>query len=206
VYKRRYWRYLCYNHTRHRDKCCGQSGYTATRIDEAVVAIVSDLLAGLKKVSLSDIVEKRQGVELKNLQSEYAASQKTLQKKESSIKALKAEAVKAISGESSFKPELLGEMIEAAEIEKEKAGQAFERISERLMASNNMIESLKEEHDRYVSWADIFDTCEPSVKTLIICQLIDQINVSRGYEISVQLNVTMEQYLKLAECDVPLSV
>lgn len=205
VYKRRYWRYLCYNQMRHKGTCCGQTGYTATRIDEAVTTIVSELLAGLKKVSVAAIIEKRQGVELKNLRSEYAAAQKTLQKKVNSIEALKAEVVKAVSGESSFRPELLSGMIEAAEGEKERVEQIVAQALERLATSNNMVESFKEQHDRYVSWADIFDECEPSVKTLIICQLIDRINVSRGYEISVQLNVTMAQYLELAECKVQLS-
>ncbi|MDR0518833.1 MAG: recombinase family protein [Clostridiales Family XIII bacterium] len=204
VYDRRYWRYLCYNRMRHKDKCCGQSGYTATRIDEAVTGIVRDILAALKKVPLSSIVGKRHEAETRNMQGELTAAQRALQKKTDNLGALKAEVVKAIRGESSFGQDLLNEMIGAAESERDDAEQLVTELTERLAESKSMIQSFREQHNLYVSWAEIFDGCEVSVRKMIICQLIDQVTVSAGYRIEVKLNVTLEQYMGFSEQDVIL--
>jgi DNA invertase Pin-like site-specific DNA recombinase len=204
IYDRRYWRYLCYNRMRHKDKCCGQSGYTATRIDEAVIGIVRDILATLKKVPLASIIGKRHKSEIQNLQLELSAAQKSMQKKTDSLGTLKAEVVKAIRGESSFKQDLLSEMIETAEAERNNAERIVTEITERLAASKSMTDCFKEQHNRYMSWAEIFDECETNVKKMIICQLIDKVIVSEGYQIEVKLNVTLEQYMEFAENDIEL--
>jgi hypothetical protein len=69
---------------------------------------------------------------------------------------LKAEVVKAIRGESSFKTDLLNEMIEAAEAERDTAEQSVIAASEQLANSKRMTDSFKAQHDRLVSWAEIF--------------------------------------------------
>jgi DNA invertase Pin-like site-specific DNA recombinase len=194
VYERRYWRYLCYNRMRHKDKCCGQSGYTASRIDEAVLAVVRGLLDDLKGIPLSVIANKRRNVETKDIKAKLSASEHELRKKSDDLGALKAEVVKSIRGASSFTPDLLNEMIATAERERDQAEQSTRTLSETLADTTRMFDGFKEQHDRYVSFAEIFDECEVSVKKMIVCELIDKVTVSRGYVIDVTLTVTMEQY------------
>lgn len=52
-----------------------------------------------------------------------------------------------------------------------------------------------------MSWAEIFDECDIYVKKMIVSQLVHQVNVSRGYDIDIKLNVTIEQYMELADYD-----
>jgi hypothetical protein len=70
----------------------------------------------------------------------------------------------------------------------------FDKLSETLADTTRMFDGFKEQHDRYVSFAEIFDECEVNVKKMIVCELIDKVTVSRGYVIDVTLTVTMEQY------------
>jgi hypothetical protein len=179
---------------RHKDKCCGQSGYTATRIDEAVLAVVRGLLDDLKGIPLSAIADKRQNAETKDVKAKLSAAECELKKKTDDLGALKAEVVKSIRGASSFSPDLLNEMIAAAECERNKAEQSVRALSETLADTARMFDSFKEQHDRYISFAEIFDECEMDVKKMIVCELIDRVTVSRGYVINVTLTVTMEQY------------
>jgi DNA invertase Pin-like site-specific DNA recombinase len=194
VYDRRYWRYLCYNRMRHKHKCCGQSGYTATRIDEAVLAVVRGLLDNLKGIPLSVIANKRRDAETKTVKTTLSAAERELSKKTDDLGVLKAEVVKSIKGASSFAPDLLNEMIATAEGERDKAEQSVRALSEMLADTARMFDGFKAQHDRYVSFAEIFDECETNVKKMIVCELIDKVTVSAGYVIDVTLTVTMEQY------------
>lgn len=191
---KRWWRYVCYNRIRHKSECCGQTGYVAKHIDNAVTEVVHDLLARLKKVHVSTIVEKRYGIEVKNLEIELKAAQAAFTKKTSELESLKTEVVNSIRGESNFDPDLLNEILKTTTIQKDSTGQTVERIKSELAASKTMIAPLKEQHDRFVSWADIFESCDINTKRMIVCQLIDKVTVSRGYDINIELSITMQQY------------
>lgn len=199
TYTRRWWRYLCYNRVRHKGECEGQSGYTAERIDQAVCEIVRDLLNGMKQVPVSKIVERRYGIEVNNMEQELKATKALLAKKVDELASLKTEVVKAIQGESNFDPSLLNELIETASKQKVVAEQDVEKLNNELATSKNMLEPLREQHDLYVSWADVFDSCDINTKRMIICRLIDKVTVSRGYKIDVELTITVKQYAEFFE-------
>ncbi len=197
LYTRRYWRYRCYNDMRHKGICDGQTGYTAQRIDEAVTTVINGLLASLKKVPVSVIIEKRSGVETEQQRNEFAAAENVLKKKTNELDALKKEIVKAVSGNSSFGSDLLNEAIEIAKAEHAQAEQAVERARQNLSTSKEMLDRLLGQHEQFVSWAEMFNSCDLNERRMIVCQLIDRIEVSRGYAIKIELNVTMQQYMEL---------
>ena len=191
---RRWWRYLCYNRVRHKNECSGQTAYVAEHIDEAVTKIVRDLLDRLKKVPVSKIVEKRYGIEVKNLEHELRSAEAILSKRTEELASLKTEVVKSIRGESSFDANLLNELIESASAERDSCTSNVERLKKELAASKGLIAPLKDQHEKFVSWAEIFDSCDLNTKRMIVCQLIDKVTVSRGYKIEVELTLTMQQY------------
>ncbi|GHU63515.1 hypothetical protein AGMMS49983_07140 [Clostridia bacterium] len=204
-YEKRYWRYICYNHMRHKDQCQGQSGYTSTRVDDAVEQIVYDLLASLKKVPMEKIVGKRHDLEMRDVRLKIAAAEKELKKKTDNLGYLKAEVVKSIRGESSFKPELLSEMISAAEVERESAEKTLLIVTEYGRNSEQVVDSMKAQHDLYISWADVFTSCDFNTKKMIVHQLIDKVIVSEGYKLDVVLSISMKQYMELSEADFALT-
>lgn len=199
IENRRWWRYLCYNRVRHKSECCGQTAYVASKIDEAVTEIVRDLLSRLKRVPVSAIVEKRFGDEVKKLEQELKAAKVSLAKKTEELASLKSEVVKAIRGESSFDQDLLNELIKNTTEQRDSDALSVERLEDELASSESRLIPIKEEHDRFVSWAEIFDSCDLNTKRMIVCQLIESVTVSRGYKLDVQLAVTMEQYMECLE-------
>ncbi|MDR2671893.1 MAG: recombinase family protein [Coriobacteriales bacterium] len=194
---RRTWRYLCYNKVRHKGKCCGRTSYSAARLDEAIAGIVRGLLADLKDVPLSSIGDKRLDTEIKAINTKLSLAERELSKKTDDLGALKAEVVRSIRGESSFTPDLLSATIVEAECERDEAEQTIQALSEALKDAKGMFDSFKEQHGRYISFAEMFDVCDESVKKMIICELIDRIDVREGYNIDIALTVTMEQYQAL---------
>jgi hypothetical protein len=164
------------------------------RIDEAVTGVVRGLLADLKDIPLSAIANKRQDAETKAIKTKLSLMERELHKKTNDLGALKGEIVKSIRGASDFSPDLLNEMIAGAERERDEAETVVQTLSESLANTTRMFDGFKEQHDRYVSFAEIFDGCEMNVKKMIVCELIDRVDVRRGYDIDVTLAVTMEQY------------
>jgi len=160
VYDRRYWRYICYNHMRHREKCDGQSGYMSPRIDEAVITVVRNLLMRIKSVPQSKIIEKRHAEEIKEIKAKLMVAEKALRKATDNLGTLKMEVVKAIRGESSFAPDLLNEMIAQAEKEREGAQATVDQISAANKDAGQRKDEFRTQHDRLVNWAEIFDECD----------------------------------------------
>ena len=206
VYDRRYWRYVCYNHMRHREKCDGQSGYTATKVDEAVIEVIRDVLSQIKTVPVATLLKKRHEEELKESKAKLISAEKTLKKETENIETLKREIVKAIKGESGFTPELLNDALVDTKERRDGAQVTVNSLTKELCEAEHLEETLRAQNERLVSWADIFNDCDFDVKKLIACHLISKVQVGAGYRISVELKISLEQYMALSEQDFEIAI
>ena len=50
-------------------------------------------------------------------------------------------------------------------------------------------------YEQFQSWADEFEEASLEQRKMIICQLIREIKVARGYELDIVLDVNYEQFL-----------
>ena len=46
-------------------------------------------------------------------------------------------------------------------------------------------ENLRQEYDRLLTWADLFDTCSFEAKKMIVAQFVKAVRVSRDYNIAI---------------------
>ena len=58
-----------------------------------------------------------------------------------------------------------------------------------------MVQALREEHQRLVSWAEVYDTLEPQEKKVIASAIFKTVTLSRDYGISIEFNISEVQYL-----------
>jgi len=202
LYDGRYWRYLCYNHMRHKGKCNGQYGYSAKMIDEAVGKTVRELLHQAKAVPLSSIMGKYQDDKGNETRAKFILAEKAMRKAADNIETIKAEMVKEIRGESNYSAKLLNEMMVKAEKDLCDVQASVELHKEALSCKGQLESEFKVQHDKLVAWADIFDDCDFDVKKMIVCQLVSRVLVGSEYKISVELTLTMNQYMELAGQDV----
>ena len=77
-----------------------------------------------------------------------------------------------------------------AEYEK-KMPQAYKEYTDK----NEILEHLDGYYDTFKSWADEFATASHERKKMIICKLIDRIEIGKGYDITVKMNINYEQFL-----------
>ena len=195
VVKHRYWRYVCYNRTRHKHLCNGQTGYKSLKIDSVIEGLLMDFFSDFKEVSMSDFMDAQYSDKKKECQVKLNLAQRSLKKHTSDLNSLKDEIVKAIHGKSKFTPELLNDAIEKVTQEQKKAEHDVAKFSEEYSDSEKIIAGLKAQHNRLLNWANIFEDSEIEVKKMIIAHLIERITVSTGYVIDVDFNISVEQFI-----------
>ena len=162
------------------------------------------MLNSLKKIQVSSIIEMRADGKVKALQIRLASARKDVSKAYKDLEALKSEAIQVMQGTSSFSTSLLSEMISDTEKRRAEPVKLVSQLADQLVNSDRLTKRIRDEHEQYMSWAEIFDECDFRVKKMILSQLVDRVEVSRGYDILVKLNVSMEEYMELVDMNAPL--
>ncbi len=62
----------------------------------------------------------------------------------------------------------------------------------RLMVVLGML--VEQEYHQILSWADLYDHCSIAKKKMIVSQLIKAVYVRRDYEITVEFNISFDDF------------
>jgi len=188
VYDRRYWRYICYNRMRHKEKCNGQSSYTASRIDASVVEFVRNILNQVKDLPMKHIIERHYESNIKEIETKLRIANTALVKSNNDLNSLQAELLKSIKGESVMSPNQL-EMLFAKAIKKrDKVQESMKQLVEINTYLKNQKNEFMQYHNQLVAWAEVFDDCKLDVKKGIVLHIVSKVFVSSGYEIRIELS------------------
>ncbi|NCC68187.1 MAG: recombinase family protein [Clostridia bacterium] len=188
-------RYVCYNKTRRRLACDGQTGYTMRILDDAVTEVLHQIFNRMSAVTDEIIINSVQERNMAKLRADVKRVKAENSKANTEYESLKAEVVKAVQGKSKMPMEVLSELVDES---RDKVLVTSERLST-LMAEldhgNEKETEMKAELDRIRSWAEIFDSSEMDVKKMIANYIIKRVNVYEGYELDIVLNMNVQQYL-----------
>ena len=174
-------------------------------LDDMVVDILHQVFDKMKGASQEMIVgstfQKKTALLRSNLQR--AKTENTKANKE--YDSLKAELLKAVQGKSEMPMEILSEVMQGVRQRVIDTSKQVAALTLELEESNTKIAELQKEFERIVSWSDIFDESEMAVKKMICGYIIKKITVRRGYQLDIEFNITIEQFLNgidqnLAEC------
>ncbi len=107
---------------------------------------------------------------------------------------LQLEIGKTLTGESSYSADDLSQAIRTirariGETEKKLEGLRAEEAQER-----QGIEQITPAYDRFKSWSEEFDAATLERQKMIACHLFKRIEISRGYQIRAELNMTYRQF------------
>ena len=105
---------------------------------------------------------------------------------------LKAETIKVIRGESKLDAELLTTLVHESKEKLASAQAIYDKANEELNALIAGAQNLRDEYHRILSWADLYEKRSSDAKKMIVCQFIKAVHVGRGYQLSVDLNVSFE--------------
>ena len=188
-------RYVCYNKTRHRAECDGQTGYTMHILDGVIETILHQVFDKMKCTSSDMIIggacQKQMALLRSDLQRVKAENTKANKEYES----LKAEILKAVQGKSALPMEVLNEVLSET---RQKVLDTSHRMTELTMELENesaKVEQMEAEFNRIATWSEIFDSSDIATKKMICGYIIKRVTVYRDYQISVDLNINVEQFL-----------
>ena len=68
-------------------------------------------------------------------------------------------------------------------------------IKYKLTNQQNAMGKLDFYYSQFRTWADEFDNSTMEQKKMIVCQLIKEVRVARGYELEIVFDLNYEQFL-----------
>ena len=188
-------RYVCYNKTRHRAECDGQTGYTMHILDDIVVNILHQVFGKMKSATSDMIVGSACQKQLALLQGDLKRARTENTKANTDYESLKAEVLKAVQGKSSLPMEVLNEVLEETRQRVLDTSRRVTELTLELENENSKMTEMQAEFDRIASWSEIFDSSDIATKKMICGYIIKKVRVYRDYRLSVEFNINVEQFL-----------
>ncbi|MHB1393412.1 MAG: recombinase family protein [Clostridia bacterium] len=179
-------RYVCYNKTRKRCDCDGQTGYTMSILDKMVENVIHQVFDRLKSIPENEIVGKRYKEKVKDAQVSLNKAKTDFAKATKELADYKAEVVKDIRGESSFTADLLNSLIAAAQEKCNEAEKIIDTLQNELEDSQQMLTDVKNQYNKQITWSEMFDNADIETKKMVVSNLINKVSVRRDYKIDIE--------------------
>jgi len=94
-----------------------------------------------------------------------------------------------------FTPDILSAAFDNAKEELLHNDDKLALLNYKLNNSQGAMKKLDHYYEQFRGWAEIFDDATMEERKMIICQLIREIRVSRGYELDIVFDIKYEQFL-----------
>jgi len=186
--------YTCYHRTKMKRSCDGQTAYIAEKVDDAVTIILRQLLQKIKEYPVDNAVNAKFEKQNKQLRQRQKALRAELSKVQAALSALECEIVKSLQGESSFDADTINRLIREHRQNITDLNAELIPIEQSLAEKQDAVNSLSAEFLKISNWAATYDDAPLAAKKMIAAHLIDRITISRGYQIEVFFNITLEQF------------
>lgn len=187
-------RYMCYHKCRHLCDCDGQGTYNVDRIDRAVNAAVKEMFGHIKDAPDEKALNKAFNKEAASCKAQKTKLNLDLSKLTKQKEKLEQEILKAIMGESGFTYEQLSTLLKNVQAEINVTVQKIETLDSEVAEKKASIDNIRPQYESFRTWAEEYDKCTVEQKKMIISQLVDRIEVCKGYKINIVFNMTYKQF------------
>lgn len=194
-------RYQCHYKVRHPGECDGQSGYSMKKLDGVVEKVIRMQLAQIKAMPEKELLTKQHEREIELIKAKYTIAKKQYREKRRELDDLRSETVKVIRGESRLNADLLNSLVDetqAAVLESEASMESVKEELDTCIATN---EKIRYEYEQILNWADLYDSSTFEAKKMIVSQFIKAVYVRRDYEITIDFNVSFEEFQSYCSCE-----
>ncbi len=188
-------RYVCYNKTRHRADCDGQTGYTMHILDDIIVDILHQVFDKMNSATSDMIVGNACQKQMALLQGDLKRARTENTKANMDYESLKAEVLKAVQGKSSLPIDVLNEVLEETRQRVLDTSRKVTELTMELESENTKLSEMRSEFERIATWSEIFDSSDIATRKMICGYIIKRVTVRRNYQLSVEFNINVEQFL-----------
>ncbi len=187
-------RYVCYNKTRKRCECSGQTGYTMHILDNMITEVLHQVFSKMRAVDKDEIVSRTNRNAMVSLNERISAAKAECAKATKEYEALKLEIIKAVQGKSAFPMEVLSELVDNARTKMLKADAQLTALNSELEANNQRVDAIKADYDKLIKWSEVFDDSDMAVKKMIAGYIIKRVDVYSNYRLHIEFNMNFAQF------------
>ncbi len=191
---RRRIRYVCYNKTRHRIDCNGQTGYTMHILDGMVTEILHQIFDRMKAVREDEIVSRTQMNVTTGIKDQLAAAKREFAKATKEYESVKSKLMAIIRGESSLPESVISEMAEEAKQKMMAASEKVSTLNTEMERSNSRTDEIRKDYQTILKWSEMFDSSDMAVKKMIVGYLIKKVCVYSNYRLHIEFNINFAQF------------
>lgn len=187
-------RYVCYNKTRHRVECNGQTGYTMHILDRMVTEILHQIFDKMKEVGVEELVRRAQSNAAKDVKNQLTTAKRDFTKATKEYEGVKAKLYAVISGESELPEDILTEMAAEAKKRMLDASERMSSLQAELAEENRREEGIRKEYQDILKWSELFDSSDMPVKKMVTSYIIKRVYVYSDYQLKVEFNIDLDQF------------
>ena len=193
VFRRRV-RYVCYNKTRHRVDCDGQTGYTTHILDGIVTKVLHQVFDKMKVLQEDEIVSRTHMNMTADLKNQLAAAKREFAKATKEYESVKDKLYDVIRGKSSLPESVLTEMADEAKAKMMAASEKVSSLSAEMEQSTAKADEIRNDYQRILKWSELFDDSDIVTKKMVAGYLIKRIDVYADYRLHIEFNINFAQF------------
>lgn len=169
-----------------------QTQYRAYKIDDVIDNMVKQLLRRTKALKDGEFINYKYQAEWKRTQGNLNHAKSLYRKKQNEIISMENKIVNAAQSDEdmSLLLSILKRLKEEAEPLLEQVKACEKEVAEFQKSSSE----IEREYNNVIKWADIYENADLPTKQIIVAHLIDSISVKKGYELTVNFKISLEQF------------
>ena len=188
-------RYVCYHKNRKLCNCDGQTAYLVHKVDAVVLEVVNRMFENIKESPDEAVLKKNFEKDMRCCRAKKTKLELELSKQQKQLEKLEEEVAGSLTGESKFSPEILSRSIKKTEDSISELNEALDALKNEMTGKKHSMEKVKPMYDTFKGWAEEFnENISMERKKMIISQLFSRIEVYKGYDIKIELNMDYKQF------------
>ena len=188
--------YRCFRKMNARVTCTGQSTYNAERIEETALGVVRSFFARISRVPEATQVKAAMRREESTQAKALADAAAAVDKATKAVAALEDQAIKALTGESQLDLAIINQLMPKQKAVLEAAREEYQRILLVNQAEEETLEAKRLQAKKLAEWGQLFEDAPEAQKRMILAEIIDRIEVRRGYRVTIKFKLTARQFLE----------
>ncbi len=191
-----YGRYICYHRSRKLNDCDGAAAYNADRIDRVILNMLQEVFS---RITGCPEEEKIQSAYRKMMAANHALQhrlEQELQRNRKQLEALRCEIARVLSGDSIFSQEDLTASLQKLKTDIAEAEEKLSQLKDEDAQKKAVADQVIPAYQQFKTWAEEFEEASFENKKMIANRLIQRVEVSRGYRLKIEWNLTYRQFME----------
>jgi len=186
--------YRCYNGTIDARECDGQTVYSAKKIEDEIDRVIHRYFDSVKSAVDSIWKEQARRQKESSTLSLIKRCEGELERLNARRETVEKEIINCLMGESKLTADVLNPMLNDIRNRIDATEKVIADLQKKKDNEDNHLRFLSNQYKCIMEWADSYDLMQQDEKKMVLAHLIERIEVSRGYYITVKFYVALEDF------------